>query len=220
MAFTTFKWEISESKYLSFVNAKHGQEFTSSVFEVENIKFYLSCYPNGRKKHGLCNLYLCISSTDFPTNIAKLKINYWLFCPQTYSRMSDIRDFNNEENNSFHGWATNTLNLKELENNSVNNIQFHVGVNVLKIYFKTEVAKGSDINLIENRRKQPLIYEKPFKMEPKITYKWIINEFMFKSFLDAPNKKCWESQQFDQWVLGCYPNGHTKSDKGIISLSF
>ena len=214
MSFTEFKWEISDGKYLSFVNGKHGQEFTSSIFEVDNIKFYLSCYPNGRKKLGLCNLYLSLSKSDFPTNIAKLKINYWLFCPETFSRMSDIRDFNTNENNSFHGWATNTLSLKTVENNSSHNISFIVGVNILKIYFKNEVAKGSDINNDQQRKKQPLIYEKPFKLQSKIIFKWNINEFMFKSFLDAPNKKCWESQQFDQWVLGCYPNGHTKNDKG------
>eukprot|EP01084_Bolivina_argentea_P138976 244541_1 len=55
-------------------------------------------------------------------------------------------------------------------------------------------------------------------MEPKTTFNWNITEFMFKSFLSAPNKKCWESQQFGQWVLGCYPNGHTKNDKGNAML--
>eukprot|EP01084_Bolivina_argentea_P268763 456596_1 len=223
MTFTTFKWEISDKKYLSFVNAKNQQEFSSSLFEVENIKFYLKCYPNGRKKVGLVNLYLTLSEEHFPSNIAKLKINYWIFCPETCSRMSDIRDFSNDDNNKFHGWSTNTLNLKELENNSVHNITFIVGVNILKIYFKNEVAKGSDINLNysnDNNElpKQPLIYEKPFKMLPKNKFNWEINELMFASFLSAPNKKCWESEQFDQWVLGCYPNGHTKNDKGNAML--
>eukprot|EP00485_Elphidium_margaritaceum_P004131 CAMPEP_0202690378 /NCGR_PEP_ID=MMETSP1385-20130828/5375_1 /ASSEMBLY_ACC=CAM_ASM_000861 /TAXON_ID=933848 /ORGANISM="Elphidium margaritaceum" /LENGTH=848 /DNA_ID=CAMNT_0049345639 /DNA_START=43 /DNA_END=2589 /DNA_ORIENTATION=+ len=211
MAFTTFQWDIADKKYLSFVNATHGQEFTSTLFEVDNIKFFLKCYPNGRKKPGLCNLYLTLSSQHWPSNIAKLKINYWLFCPQTHSRMSDIRDFGNDVHNAFHGWATNTLSLKELENNSVNNVSFHVGVNILKIYFKNEVAKGAGDS---SMRPQPLIYEKPFKMAPKVAFTWNIRQLMFKSFLSAPNKKCWESQQFDQWVLGCYPNGHTKNDKG------
>ena len=128
--------------------------------------------------------------------------------------MSDIRDFSPDQNNVFHGWATNTLSLKTLENNSSHNITFSVGVNILKIYFKSEVGKGSDINLIHKQR--PLIYEKPFKMKSKVSYKWNINQFQFKSFLSAPNKKCWESEQFDQWVLGCYPNGHSKTDQGIF----
>ena len=215
-AFTTYKWKISNDTYLSFVNAKHQQEFTSSLFEVDQIKFCLKCYPNGRKKSGLVNLYLTLSPHHFPSNIAKLKINYWIFCEQTHSRMSDIRDFSPDHNNSFHGWATNTLSLKTLENNSSHNITFEVGVNILKIYFKTEVAKGSDINL--SHKQQPLIYEKPFKMKSKVSFTWNINQFMFKSFLSAPNKKCWESEQFDQWVLGCYPNGHSKTDQGNAML--
>ena len=53
-------------------------------------------------------------------------------------------------------------------------------------------------------------------MSSKISFEWNINKNLFKSFLFAPNKKCWESPQFDQWCLGCYPNGYTKSDKGTL----
>lgn len=218
MAFSTYKWEISDKKYLSFMNGKHQQVFSSPIFEMESIKFCLRCYPNGRLKEGLVNLYLAVSEEHFPANIAKLKINYWLHCPETHSRISDIRDFSSDKhkNNSFHGWASNTLTLKELENNTSSSAHFEVGVNILKIYFKNEVAKGSDIQNANSPKKQPLIYETPFKLAPLTEFNWNINKMLLKSFLSAPNRKCWESPQFDQWALGCYPNGHSKNDKGTM----
>ncbi len=52
-----FCWHIDNPNIIkNFINAKHKQRFASDIFEMKNLKWYLSAYPNGDRKEGSCTV--------------------------------------------------------------------------------------------------------------------------------------------------------------------
>lgn len=86
---TLFCWHIDNPNIIkNFVNAKHKQRFASDIFEMKNLKWYLSAYPNGDRKEGSCTVYLTLIS--FPPIWSKFVCNYSIYCNQTRSSATYI----------------------------------------------------------------------------------------------------------------------------------
>lgn len=176
-----FCWHIDNPNIIkNFINAKHKQRFASDIFEMKNLKWYLSAYPNGDRKEGSCTVYLTLIS--FPTNWSKFICNYSIYCNQTRSSATYITTYTEKRSQS--GRIAGLLSIQEIKkkynSKQLNSITFSVNVNILQIY--------------DNSLTHKLIYEYNLyqRFNSKYIIIWNVDKYMVNQFLESDAIKQYE----------------------------
>eukprot|EP01084_Bolivina_argentea_P113631 202506_1 len=219
-----FCWHIDNPNIIkNFINAKHKQRFASDIFEMKNLKWYLSAYPNGDRKEGSCTVYLTLIS--FPSIWSKFICNYSIYCNQTRSSATYITTYTEKRSQS--GRIAGLLSINEIKNKynnrQLNAITFSVNVNILQIYDKNIIDKGFENNH-KHSKKGLLIYQYKLLstkgLKNKYIIIWNVNKFMVNEFLRSDAIKQYETDvYYDMFCLAFCPNGGWRENAGQARLS-
>eukprot|EP01084_Bolivina_argentea_P314030 543901_1 len=164
----TYQWTISGSLFNQMLTASQGQKFTSDVFEINKLHWYIYVYPNGGNLSGDFEVYIALLS--LPANWSHIQINCSIHIPETNTTFSSIVKCDNQENQAPFGWHPGMLQLNEIIHSNINKLTIIITNKILRI--------ASNTSNTWRKLKDCIIYQSPINNYKRhYKFEWILNKF-------------------------------------------
>ena len=199
-------WNIDDEKLIKHMkNAKNVESFTSDIFILCGLKWYLSFYPNASnsKRKGTYNIFL--KSVGILDNKSSYFVKWEIEFVQVNVKKSGYWMVNKENNNR---GIVSGMNHPQKFEELLDLKQFTF---IVKLTMIDNI--GIDNNLDVNNTS--------ISTEMDI-YFWNINGQLMDKMKCAKNGEIFESDRFMmfgmKWYLSCYPDGDNKDNKDYVIL--
>eukprot|EP01083_Nonionella_stella_P242972 847083_1 len=104
-----FVWEVEPEllRVMKLADNPGSPSYESDVFEMYNMQWHVSCYPNGTKQETMNHVMLKIHLLELPTENAIISVRYAIFIEQSETRYAGEATFRREHLTS--SWDTERI---------------------------------------------------------------------------------------------------------------
>ena len=180
-----FYWRFNQQQIKSFSSIKNGQLIKSERFNIHDINFFCTLFPNGYSEKCVDSVMFYLEIAEWPEAIKSITIYFELFEKETKSIWKNVEIFEKDRTYIVRGWNECCLFVSEYLLQT--KLKFGVFVDVLALNYAMERS------------------QKPIKLDKQCQYKWIINEYDTKS---TPKGRHLFSPNFNNNCFTLYYDGN------------
>eukprot|EP01084_Bolivina_argentea_P024462 45571_1 len=180
-----FYWKFhNDLQMKKFCSISNGSCIKSEQFDIHNIKFFCTLFPNGCQSQYADSVMFYLEIASWPENIKSITLYFELFEKKTKSIWKNVEIFEKNRTYIVRGW--NNWCLFSSQCQSQITLTFGVFIDILALNFETETL------------------QKPITLDNKCEYKWIIDEHNPSTFVIG---RCIFSPNFNNNCFTLYFNG-------------
>ena len=216
-----YDWCINDKELLdSMMNAKNGDEFTSDVFIMCNLKWRIEINPDGWNKSTKGSTDIFLNLLSFPDAVSKICAFFTISSKQTATQFSNSKAFTKKKHTP--GFSK-ILRFPDLQKLNLAQWNIVVSINIHHIELKPTLSNSLALTsayLAHSINQHPYGIAIHHRYNRASRYIYKINDIHLLNMIKmSSSKRRFESPIWDNlWRLAFYPNGDNSDRSGYFGV--
>eukprot|EP01083_Nonionella_stella_P232283 819613_1 len=126
-----YGWRIDDADVMNKIKcAQNGERFVSNVFDINQLSWFITLYPNGQTQEDVGKVRVCVHLTQLPKRIACVTFYFEIWIVETNTRYSNFCHFINDY--LCKGWRGCYLTFDQLK--SLETITIQLKLALMDVY--------------------------------------------------------------------------------------